>query len=126
MAATNSVTIQITGVEALKGKFEALGGAVSAKNLRVALRAGGMVVMNDAKARVPVLTGNLRRSIALSDGPGDAEVTIGTDVEYAPYVEFGTSRMAAQPYLRPALDENHEEITRTISDALADLIDGAV
>lgn len=28
--------------------------------------------------------------------------TVGTDVEYSVFVEFGTSRMAAQPYLFPA------------------------
>ena len=32
------------------------------------------------------------------------EVYVGSHVEYATYVEFGTSRMSAQPYLRPALD----------------------
>lgn len=32
-----------------------------------------------------------------------AEYIVGTDVEYAVYVEFGTSRMAAQPYMRPAV-----------------------
>ena len=32
-----------------------------------------------------------------------AEYIVGTDVEYAVYVEYGTSRMAAQPYMRPAV-----------------------
>lgn len=31
-------------------------------------------------------------------------VEIGSNVEYARYVELGTSRMAARPYLVPALD----------------------
>ena len=35
---------------------------------------------------------------------GSATWTVGTNVEYAVYVEFGTSRMAAQPYLRPAAE----------------------
>lgn len=30
---------------------------------------------------------------------------VGTSVEYAAFVEFGTSKMAAQPYLRPAVKE---------------------
>lgn len=30
---------------------------------------------------------------------------VGTSVEYAAYVEFGTSKMKAQPYLRPAVRE---------------------
>lgn len=32
------------------------------------------------------------------------EVHVGTVVEYAPYVEYGTRKMRAQPYLRPSLD----------------------
>jgi HK97 gp10 family phage protein len=36
------------------------------------------------------------------DGSG-FYVQIGTNVSYAAFVEFGTSRMAAKPYLRPAL-----------------------
>lgn len=34
----------------------------------------------------------------------DNEVLVGTAVDYAPYVEFGTVRSNAQPFLRPALD----------------------
>jgi len=30
---------------------------------------------------------------------------VGTSVEYAAFVEFGTSKMQAQPYLRPAVRE---------------------
>ena len=45
-------------------------------------------------------TGRLRASIThASDG---ANAYIGTNVEYAPYVEFGTSKMKARSYLRPA------------------------
>lgn len=36
--------------------------------------------------------------------PSDAqEVFVGTAVNYAPYLEFGTMYMRAQPFLRPAL-----------------------
>lgn len=38
-----------------------------------------------------------------------ASVIVGTNVEYAPYVEFGTSRQKAQPYLRPAVNDHAEE-----------------
>ena len=37
---------------------------------------------------------------------------VGTNVEYASYIELGTSKMAAQPYLRPALEANMKEIRR--------------
>lgn len=58
-----------------------------------------------AKAACPVRTGNLRNSITHQQESENVEV-IGTNVEYGPYVELGTSRMRAQPFLRPAA-ENH-------------------
>lgn len=53
-----------------------------------------------------VRTGRLRASITWRPGLDDVSpyVDIGSDVIYAPYVELGTSRMAARPYLRPALE----------------------
>jgi phage gpG-like protein len=35
---------------------------------------------------------------------GTAEYVVGTNVEYSIYVEYGTSRNQAQPYLRPAVE----------------------
>lgn len=60
-----------------------------------------------AKALCPVDTGNLRNSITHFQ-QGDDEY-IGTAVEYAPYVELGTRRMTARPYLRPAASEHTAE-----------------
>jgi phage gpG-like protein len=53
-----------------------------------------------------VRTGRLRGSITWrlgQDGEG-VYADIGSAVHYAPYVELGTSRMPAYPYLRPALE----------------------
>lgn len=41
--------------------------------------------------------------------PDEDKVYVGTNVEYAPYVEFGTSRMSKRPYLRPALEDHIRE-----------------
>ena len=65
-----------------------------------------------AKQLAPVDTGRLRNSITHQQYNEDTEI-IGTNVEYAPYQEFGTSRMAAQPFLRPAA-ENHSEEYKAI------------
>lgn len=60
-----------------------------------------------AKRLCPVDTGRLRASITSEVGKDSDGLyaVVGSDVEYAGYVEFGTSRNAAQPYLRPALAE---------------------
>jgi HK97 gp10 family phage protein len=62
-------------------------------------------VQNTARILAPVDTGRLRASIMATrgkDGTGPF-VDIGTNVEYAGYVEFGTRFQVAQPYLRPAI-----------------------
>ncbi len=56
-----------------------------------------------AKAVVPVDTGNLKNSIQTTM-EGDLTAIVGTHVEYAPYVEYGTYKMAARPYLGPAAE----------------------
>lgn len=62
-----------------------------------------------AQAKAPVDTGTLRASIHVRDVQASAtEVsatvsTGGEASEYAEYQEVGTSKMAAQPYMTPAL-----------------------
>jgi len=52
-----------------------------------------------------VQTGRLRSSITwfLSSDSQGVFAAVGTDVSYGGYVEFGTDRAPAYPYLRPAL-----------------------
>jgi HK97 gp10 family phage protein len=62
-----------------------------------------------AQRLVPIDTGALQGSIgvvaeAAATGDGGAAGAYGTSVEYALHVEFGTSKMSAQPYLRPSVD----------------------
>lgn len=55
----------------------------------------------------------------MTSGASKAQARIGTNIEYGPYQELGTSRMAAQPYLRPAYDEKRGEALKEIADVLA-------
>lgn len=75
-----------------------------ARKLDKALEIIGLTAEAYAKTNCPVDTGNLRNSI--THRTGENYVAIGTNVEYAPYVEMGTSSMKARPYLQPAI-ENH-------------------
>ena len=86
---------------ALDRLFRSTAGPVAKELKRLGVR-----VNRRAKQLAPVDTGRLRSSIVNEtqlDERGLVEI-VGTDVEYAGHVELGTSRMAAQPYLRPALD----------------------
>ncbi|MCD4839732.1 HK97 gp10 family phage protein [Neobacillus sedimentimangrovi] len=75
----------------------------------------------DAKRLVPVDTGHLRRSIATAFKNGGLTAYIGTNVEYALYVEFGTSKQHAQPFLTPAFvkwkDKFDNELLKAVSKA---------
>ena len=79
------------------------------------LTAAAILVEADGKLRVPVDTGRLRQSI--THRVEDSTATVGTGVEYAASVEYGYGQRA-QPYLRPALDQNREKIRRLISAAI--------
>lgn len=50
--------------------------------------------------------------------PDKNTVFVGTNVEYAPYVEFGTTRMKARPYLKPALANHIDEYAKIFDSEL--------
>lgn len=75
-------------------------------------------IERDAKKRCPVDTGRLRGSITtniISTYSGE----VGTNVEYAEYVEYGTRYQSAQPYFEPAVEKNEGKF----NDALDEIIE---
>lgn len=105
----------------------------------------GERAVKHAQDKVPVDTGNLRNSITYAVDGDDCY--IGTNVEYAPYIEFGTGKFAEhggrqtpwtypvidssgetkwyftegmkpQPYLRPAASEHTKEYIEILKDSL--------
>lgn len=61
-------------------------------------------VVTESKKIVPVDTGRLRDSIHSKVMDEGFTAHVIADTPYAAYVEFGTSRMSAQPYLTPSLE----------------------
>ena len=79
----------------------------------------------EAKNTVPVDTGNLKNSIQADlDNIESLEGEVGTGVEYAAYIEYGTSKMPARPYLTPAAEKVAgsftEVVTRLINSKMKD------
>ena len=62
-------------------------------------------------------TGRLRNSITYA--VEENAVLVGTAVEYAGFVENGTMKMPARPYLRPGIVNHIEQYKSTIKDALS-------
>lgn len=74
-----------------------------------------------AKKNTPVRTGNLRSSIntQIHETKKDhVDAVVGTNVEYAPLVEFGTRNMKPRSMFRKVIDQNGKEIWRTFKSAL--------
>ena len=93
------------------------------KGKRNALTAIGATAETYAKKATPVDTGRLRNSISHSV---DGETAyIGSNVEYAPYVELGTSRAKAHHMLQKAATEHSAEYKRLAEDAFYNAINNS-
>jgi len=113
MAALN---IKVEGVDNLVKALSQIQGFE--KPLAEALELYLEKVVTDAKAIVPVRTGTLQRSIRFWGGEG--KYTVGSRVHYAPYVEYGTSRMAPRPFLIPALMQNIPVLREALLNMVAE------
>jgi len=88
---------------------------------------GAIRVAERARELVPVRTGHLLASIRpeIEDAQDSEEafspIRVVADAEYASFVEFGTSRMEAEPFMQPAIDEIEPEIMEEVDAILADL-----
>lgn len=84
------------------------------------LEAIGQAGENNAKFEITALgavdTGNLRNSISHTDD--GIYAYIGTNVEYAPYVELGTAHMQERPFLRNAVLNHQSEYQQLFEDGL--------
>lgn len=92
---------------------------------------------NETKAHHPSLpenppapdTGNLRESIRYEVHKEGKEVygIVGSsqmDENYAVYTEYGTTKMAPRPWLKPAMENNADFIKKTISKAVKNTLTG--
>ena len=76
------------------------------KAIAAALEEIGLAAERFAKRACPVDTGRLRSSITHALNMDEEAVYIGTNVEYAKYVENGTSRRKGVYFLRGAAQEH--------------------
>lgn len=95
------IKIDVKGLNKLIAKYEKRANALNAKAI---VDLGTAMLEKQTKSLTPVRTGRLRNSehSSTTGNAQAAEGVVSTNVEYAPYVEFGTSRQKAEPYLRPA------------------------
>lgn len=87
------------------------------KKIENALWAIGETAEGYAKDNTPVDTGRLRNSITHAEKIDEQSTYIGTNVEYAPYVEAGSSHNTAHHMLRDAC-QNHTDEYKAIAEAV--------
>jgi HK97 gp10 family phage protein len=79
------------------------------------LETGGVEMEGDARTYCPVRTGYLQSTIYHNVDPEKLALEIGATADYAPYVELGTRRMAAEPFIRPAFDAGEERLLQALA-----------
>lgn len=86
--------------------------------IELALEAIGMTAETYAKQETPVDTGRLRNSMSHTVQPSENSVYIGSNVEYAPYIELGTRNIRAHNMLRNAATQHSDEYKQLTKQAL--------
>lgn len=136
--------VKVAGLDKLLKKLDTLGGDVQ-KSTQKALLRGGAVFEKAAKDRCPVDKGHLRDSIHTEEKDSNT-VSVGTNMDYAAYVEYGTGPKGdpsvphttkefwryqdeegnwhtshgqpPQPYMRPAFSENKDKAVDVVKESI--------
>jgi HK97 gp10 family phage protein len=125
--------MQMMNPESLTAGLRDLELAVSESILRKAALAGARVFLDEEKLRVPVRTGKGRDSLIIAyeadkSLPGVIAsyiVTWTKEAYYLRFIEYGTSKMAANPFKRPAYDAKKSAAAQAVDEVLNEAIQGA-
>lgn len=131
----------VQGLKELSDALRALGPDISRNALRAGVKAAAKLVSDDAKSRVPVKTGVLRKAIyfkQIRELSGDVQQTFfvaarsgkkyqkrGQDAYYWRFLEFGTAKMPAKPIIRPAFESKKAGAVDAIAAKIKQRIDKA-
>lgn len=102
------IKVDIKGMGELVGKLNKLNQMMSVR-VEEQVNETGKAIRKSAKARVPVDSGDLKKTISMKRSKDKLSATIGPQKgEWwkGIFIEFGTVDQAAQPYMSPAWEEN--------------------
>ncbi|AKC63166.1 HK97-gp10 family putative phage morphogenesis protein [Clostridium tepidum] len=119
-------SMELDGLDELIRKVQDMGKAgVRVEN--AALKKAGELIVEEAKNNVPVKTEKLKKGLKVSGvrkKGGNKFVLAGiqkgdnSKIFYGKFLEFGTSKMKAQPFMGPAYESKKEEAKEIIKDEL--------
>lgn len=119
--------------EALTAGLRDLEAAMSESTLRQAALAGARVFLAEEQVRVPVDSGEARDNliiayddeVSLQGVIASYIVTWTKEAFYLRFIEYGTSKMAAKPFKRPAYEAKKSAAAQAVDDVLNKAIRGA-
>lgn len=101
-------------IEIVYDKFPKLAAALP-EAVREIVQETILAIETQAKIKTPIDTGALRASIQ-SEMTGETSGQVATNIEYSVYVNYGTSRMAARPFMDPAAEGERRHFMRKMTD----------
>ena len=141
----NAVSIEVEGLEQLRLALRTLPEKVQSKILGAATAKAALPIRNAARAASPMKTGRLRRNIRSTRGKrngseasafvsvrklnakavakfkrttGKKATANPNDAFYWRHHEFGTAKMRARPFLRPAFEQQKFAAVQVLKEAL--------
>lgn len=107
-------SIKITGVKELQKQLKK---NVTLDDVKKVIKQNGSELQDKMQDKAEFTkgyqTGETKRHIFLEMSNGGLTATVEPTTEYSPYLEFGTRFMDAQPFVRPAFEE---QLTQFKSD----------
>lgn len=133
---------KITGDDALTKKLRRMGGSDTRRQVGAALFAGGQRIQ--VAAQISITTGAVSGKNHIPSAPGqppnndtgvlannietvqvaEDRVNVSSNAPYATHLEFGTSKMAERPYMRPAVAAERDNVTKLVRRALEHVANG--
>lgn len=117
--------VKILGVKETISKMKRIEVKVLKQGFRKGLRRGAAEIRDAARAGVPVDMGLLARSIAVKDSRGkknEIVTKVSAPVYYALFVEYGTSKMGARPFMRDAVRTKEDRVHELLISDIQALI----
>jgi len=123
--------VELTGMDELLKELNAIGERIATRAENKALREGAEILREEMSRRAPRsklskehLADNIVKSNVKTSSTGIKHVSVGPAKKffYGLFLEFGTTKMAARPFMGPALEEKRGEIFKRMAQVLREEI----
>jgi len=116
-------SIRLEGFKSLSRALDKLPDRLAAKVIRSATLSGAGIIRKEARNRVSVDDGVLKKSISSKikeKTTTSVTYSVGPTNKafYGTFLEFGTENIRPQPFLRPAFDEKKNEAAKKIEERI--------